>query len=202
MPEVRLARSEDLAAVGSTLAAAFADDPIWRWLAPTADWTPRAERWFTTEATVQFHGHGELWVDDALRGAAIWSPPNRWRPGVAETVRIAGPSLRLFGVGRTVTAMRFFTAMERVHPRTPEHWYLAILGTHPDHQGNGIGSALIRAVTQRCDEEGLDAYLESSKEANLAFYARHGFEAREPVRTKGSPPIWPMWRDARPPETP
>jgi ribosomal protein S18 acetylase RimI-like enzyme len=34
------------------------------------------------------------------------------------------------------------------HPREPPHYYLTLLGTHPDHRGKGIGMRL-EAVTSQ-----------------------------------------------------
>jgi len=31
-------------------------------------------------------------------------------------------------------------------------------------------------ILEHCDSEGMPAYLESSKESNIAFYRRHGFK--------------------------
>ena len=56
---------------------------------------------------------------------------------------------------------------EKRHPRE-EHWYLEVLGTRPDRQGEGLGSALIRHGLERAEQDGLPAYLESSKESNVA----------------------------------
>jgi GNAT superfamily N-acetyltransferase len=86
-----------------------------------------------------------------------------------------------------------------VHPEEP-HWYLAVLGTATDHQGKGVGSALMAPVLAKCDAEGIPAYLESSKESNIPFYRRHGFEVSGEVNVKNGPKLWPMWRDPQPPD--
>lgn len=197
MPPVRAAASADLPAIGRTLAAAFADDPVWSWMAsPKARWPERSAAFYAAEADVQLSGHGEVLVDDDLRGAALYATPDHWRTTVAETVRMMPTALRLFR-GRTLRALKTLSLVEAKHPQDPPHWYLAYLGTDPRHQGHGIGSALIAAVTDRCDEQGLGAYLESSKERNIAFYGRHGFEVREKVALPGGPPMWLMWRNPK-----
>ena len=73
---------------------------------------------------------------------------------------------------------RLSEVIERAHPRDP-HYYLAVLGTDPDEQGRGIGSALIQPVLETCDRDEVPAYLESSKERNIDFYARHGFRVTD-----------------------
>jgi ribosomal protein S18 acetylase RimI-like enzyme len=87
--------------------------------------------------------------------------------------------------------------IEDHHP-LPHHMYLSVLGTDPEQQGRGIGSALLAPGLRLADEEGLPCYLESSKEQNIAFYARHGFVVRETIRfPKDGPSLWLMWREPR-----
>ncbi len=71
--------------------------------------------------------------------------------------------------------------VDGLRPREP-HWYLATLGTDPDRQGKGLGSTLMESMARRIDESGLPAYLESSKERNVSFYARFGFEVVDELR--------------------
>jgi ribosomal protein S18 acetylase RimI-like enzyme len=196
VPEIRSATHADVAAVGATLAAAFDGDPVMSWMAsPKVDWSSRATAWFTAAANLKLGGQSEVLVDDQVRGAALWSPPQAWKSTVGENVRLAVPSLRLFG-SRLPRAIRAQSLMEKLHPTEP-HWYLAVIGTDPAHQGSGVGSALISTITDRCDREGLGAYLESSKEANVSYYARHGFEVSKRVELHDGPPLWLMWRDPR-----
>jgi len=51
-------------------------------------------------------------------------------------------------------------------------------------------------VLDICDREGLAAYLESSKESNVAFYRRRGFEVTGEVSVPDSSVrLWLMWRE-------
>jgi ribosomal protein S18 acetylase RimI-like enzyme len=90
--------------------------------------------------------------------------------------------------------------VEGLHPKEP-HWYLFTLGTAPERQGKGVGSALLGSMLAHVDEEGQPAFLESSKERNIPLYARFGFEVFDKVAPKwGSPPVWRMWREPRVPQ--
>lgn len=74
-----------------------------------------------------------------------------------------------------------------------------MLGTRTALQGKGIGSALLEPVLERCDAQGMPAYLESSKYSNIAFYNRHGFEVTGEIPLPlGGPVVWPMRRNPRP----
>lgn len=197
VPTARLAAAADLPGIGTSLALAFEDDPIWRFLVGPRHgrFVERATAYFRAEAANHMR-KAALWTVDGTTAAALWAPPGAWKTDTRSLLHVLLPSTRLFGL-RSPVAIAVLNAMEKAHPREP-HWYLAVLGTAPAHQGRGLGSAVMAPVLERCDREGIGAYLESSKEQNLAFYARHGFVAGEPLRPHGSPPMWPMWRDPRP----
>ena len=72
-----------------------------------------------------------------------------------------------------------------------------MLGTDPDAQGRGLGSAVLQGVLEQCDSDGVAAYLESSKERNVDFYARHGFRVLDEIKLLRGPTMWKMWRDPR-----
>jgi hypothetical protein len=50
-------------------------------------------------------------------------------------------------------------------------------------------------VLERCDRDGIGAYLESSKPRNLDFYARFGFRSTGELSLPYGPKMWPMWRE-------
>jgi hypothetical protein len=60
-----------------------------------------------------------------------------------------------------------------------------------------VGSSVISLMLDRCDQEGMPAYLEASSPENVPFYGRHGFDVMEEIRLKNGPPVWGMWREPR-----
>jgi GNAT superfamily N-acetyltransferase len=98
--------------------------------------------------------------------------------------------------------LRLMATMESHHPKE-RHYYLGTVGTDPEWQGRGVGSALLQPVLDHCDEEGLPAYLESSKQQNLPFYHRHGFDITGQIHSPdGAVTLWMMWREPRGPRDP
>ena len=191
----RRARGEDVDALASVLARAFLDDPVMSWVfrrdRSRLGWNRRFFRWRLRSLLRQ----EEVYTTADRAGAALWALPEQWRYTTSETLGLAR-FLPAIGA-RMPGILRGLGLVESRHPETP-HYYLAVLGTEPTRQGEGIGSALMRPVLDACDADEVPAYLESSKERNVAFYARHGFRVTEEVRLPGGPPVWLMWRDPRP----
>jgi GNAT superfamily N-acetyltransferase len=194
MADVRPATKADVPALAQALSRAFHDDPVMQYLFKPAKQSEGSRQFFVSTATRDLE-HGEVWTTDDIAGGALWSAPDNWRLGGRELVGLLPMVVRAFGLGLP-RALRTLSTIEKVHPKEP-HWYLGVLGTSPDRQGKGVGSALLGPVLEKCDREGIPAYLESSKEANLAFYARHGFEVTSEVKLPDGPTVWPMWREPK-----
>lgn len=191
--DVRKAQPADASALGRVLARAFDDDPVMSWMFPRDDRRPQALERFFAIRTRQLIDQEQIYTTDDVAGGALWTLPDRWHMGVRDVLGLASimPALG----SRLVRVLRGLSLVENRHPKTPRHFYLPTLGTDPARQGEGIGSALMAPVLAMCDSEGVGAYLESSKERNIAFYARHGFRVTEEVRMPKGPPVWLMWRD-------
>ncbi len=196
--QVRLATDSDVDGMAECLAHAFADDPVMQWL--FGDEPPRPQKYlrpFFAHEGRRHLRHPTVYTADGHPGAAYWDPPGQWKTSIFGMLPMA-PTM-IGGIGRRlVKAVRTLGQMEKAHGQHPDHYYLAVLGTHPDHRGEGTGAALMAPVLQRCDEEGLGAYLESSKETNIPYYRRYGFEVVGDISFPGGPTFWPMWRDPQP----
>ncbi|UFS98083.1 GNAT family N-acetyltransferase [Nocardia huaxiensis] len=198
---VRPALSSDIPELGRVLGIAFQDDPIPMWLIP--DEAARARRNAIMFATLTRHqfldgGGVEVALDDtgAMVGAAVWAPPGLWQTSKLTLLRCLPGLGRAFRT-RLPQAAKMSDRMAEHHPREP-HWYLAFIGTLPSARGKGFGQALLHSRLERCDAEGVPAYLESSKPDNVPYYERFGFEKNgELDATNGGPLLWPMWRTPR-----
>lgn len=195
---MRTAGRQDVAALAAMLARAFGDDPVQAWLFPpeVVERSRRIAALFDLLLRHVYLAYGETWMTVDGASTAVWAPPGAWQIPVAVQLRRAPNLIRLFG-RRLPGVLRGLRRVEAEHPSEP-HWYLAVLGTDPSGQGHGFASVLLSERLRRCDATGTPAYLESSKESNLAFYGRHGFRVTGEVQLPDGPPVWPMWRDPQP----
>lgn len=174
-----------LPAVSGAVAASFADDPVMQWLfEPSTDPDDARGRFFRF-FTEEYFGLGHVYlvaVDGAhgAGGAALWEPPDRHILGGGRVEELIALVTDLLGD----EAMPRLTELGRAaEHRPPEpHFYLGILGVAPDHQGRGLGGALVAPVLDACDRGGFVAHLESSNPRNLGFYERLGFVATDEYR--------------------
>lgn len=197
---MRPATEADVPALVDMLVRAFADDPVANFMFAGPKRRRRGLRsFFTSQMRHQFLPGGHVYTTDDRDGVAVWGAPDRVRHGVAELLQLL-PTAPYLVSPRMHRALRLLFEVDGLHPKEP-HWYLATLGTDPSRQGKGIGSALLQFTLNRADEEGVPAYLESSKDRNVPLYARFGFEVTEELRSKpDNPTIWRMWREPRVPD--
>lgn len=191
-PAIAIGSAADRDAITATLAAAFSTDPVARWFF-TADETYHG--WFGAFSDAfgggAFKHRGAYHATD-YSGAALWLPPET-APDEARMMEIVE---RTLPADKRPTAFAVFEQMGQNHPPEP-HWYLPLIGVAPQHQGRGVGGAILAVSLAKCDEAGLTAYLESSNPRNISLYRRHGFEATGEIRVADCPPIIPMTRRAR-----
>jgi GNAT superfamily N-acetyltransferase len=191
---VRPVRDGDVDPLAVVLARAFQDDPVTCWVYASErkrpHWSTRFFAWQLRRLMVQ----DVSWTtEDGAGGAALWALPGRWREDAGDTIKLL--RLTLLGVlPRLPRVLRGLGQVELRHP-SERHMYLAVLGVDPDRQGQGVGSQLIRPGLDLCDRERLPAYLETGKEANLAFYGRHGFQVLDRLDLPKGPPVWFLWRE-------
>ena len=189
--QVRRATSDDRPAVCVTAMRAFSDDPVMRWLYPEDEvfLAPGGE--VLRPAMTGWIGLGEVWCTDDGAGVAVWIPPGR--PEIDFTVE---PPAAEPPPDRLERFAIIGPLMEEHTPPEP-HWYLQLLGTHPDWQRRGIGATLMDVMFERADADGLACYLETETVENVVYYRRHGFDVRSEWDVPTGPHMWGMLRSAR-----
>ena len=188
------ATTADMPVISRSLAKAFADDPVFAVLFGGSVPQPRATRFFEIMGKMQLK-HEHVYRTPGSEAAAVWAPPGEWKVPPVDIVKNSPGLIRVFG-RRLIPNLKILDAMEKNHP-SDLHYYLEFIGTDPAHQGKGLGTALMQPMIERCDREGVGAYLESSKESNVAFYNRFGFQVTKTLTHKPGVPMWLMWRDPK-----
>jgi len=181
------------------IARAFFDDPLDIYMEP--DEKTRAgmgRRHF--DALVKYaHLAGEVWtIEGDVDGVAAWLPPSS-EEIPSELAAQAGMDIisSVVGKERWERIAEVLDFCETLHKRDVQmpHWYLMLLGTEPNLQGQGIGSRLLQPVLRRADAEGIPCYTETSRLRNIPFYSKHGFEVLvEADEPKSGIRIWTLLR--------
>ena len=190
----RLATAADAIGITHTLALSFHADPLWAWAFPDP-----TDRYGQLEAWWRFYvdnalDHSWTWTTPGHEAVAVWIPPGRTELS-AEAEAEVEPLLSRLLDGHHQGALKLLAEFDRAHPADPQHYYLSLLGTHPDHRGRGIGMALLAQTLEPIDKEHAAAYLESSNPANNARYEGVGFRQVGAFAAPGGPSVATMWRD-------
>ena len=174
---------QDLDAIGATISAAFADDPVQRWLfagaADPDDARSRFLRFFVDE----YFPLGHVYTVSGHAGAALWAPPDRdvlHGPSVEDLLAMVTDA-----IGDEAMPRLMELARSAPYRPTEPHFYLGVLGVAPLNQGAGLGQILLEPVLAACDQGGFVAHLESSNPRNHGFYQRLGFEVVDDFRCGG-----------------
>jgi ribosomal protein S18 acetylase RimI-like enzyme len=172
---------------------AFGSDPIARWVYPDPAFYMGIFPEFVRAFAGKAFENGTAYVARENAGAALWLQPGVG-PDEEAVDRILDSTVAPSVQRDLAVVMR---KMSESHPKEP-HWYLPMIGVDPMRQGRGIGGTLMRYALERCDEEQLPAYLESSNPKNITLYQRCGFEVIGLIQAGSSPPMFPMLRRPRP----
>jgi GNAT superfamily N-acetyltransferase len=192
----RIARCGDLETVTEIITLAFAEDPVWGPAFPAdRGSTDRRDIWRCYLAAVLRFPW--TWLSAGDTAISVWIPPGEQDlTAEHEAAFVAILRERLGVAADAVEAL--FGRFDAAHPGSEPHYYLSLLGTHPDHRGAGHGMRLLTDNLALIDAEGMPAYLESTNPANNARYGRLGFE---PIGSfEGYVPgsvVTTMWRSAR-----
>jgi GNAT superfamily N-acetyltransferase len=195
--EPRRVGEHDADAVTEIFTLAFHEDPTWSWAFPDAGKrTEQHHRWWG----LHLHSavpYGWVWITEDGGAASLWIPAGKPELSDEDEAKVE-PILREMLGSHADDVMSLLEDFDSNHPADKPHYYLSLLGTHPDHRGKGEGMGLLAANLALLDEMGMPTYLESSNRANDHRYERLGYsQIGEFAAPAGEPTVGCMWRDPR-----
>ena len=184
--------SADASRAVAAITSGFIADPVIRWMFPEAhDYLESFPKMLYLLAAPAFED-GTVYADENFGAAAIWLAPGK-TPDEEALQKLIGETIRPEILEDLLSMLE---QMDSYHPHDDPCWYLPNIGADASQQGRGLGSALMKHALKRCDEEGIQASLESSNPANMTLYERHGFQVMGRIDAGSAPPIHPMIRPA------
>jgi len=133
-------------------------------------------------------------LSNRLVGACGMARPGFCQPNTIEKTKILPAAV----IGNPITTplliLNWAKEWARRDPSEP-HWHLGPVAVEPSLQGQGIGTAMLKAFCAVVDSTGTHAYLETDRNENVRLYQRFGFRVVESVEVLGVP-NWFMSRAA------
>lgn len=190
LPEVRRARRNDLESIAEALAASFVRYRWTLWTVPGSENNlPRLRDLHLAYLTTFALPHRAIWTTADRQSAAAFVPHPPPSPDPEAWARIAN----LHGAEGLERIERHERAAESLRPH--HDWLLASVGTHPEYQGRGYGTAVISAGLRMLDARRETCLLETSTNENARLYTRFGFTTVASLQAdSGSPPVSIMFR--------
>ncbi|MEV8090197.1 GNAT family N-acetyltransferase [Streptomyces nigra] len=192
---IRTAGEADRELVVGLLDAAFQDDPVSGWVFPGEEHRRTTHPKLMAAFTDIVLAHGRIDLTEDGTACALWmsvpaDAPEQDDEGPAQLRAEVDPdNERVELIGRLTAG---------IHPAGRAHEYLWMIAAAPGRQGQGLGTALITSVLDRCDRDGVGAYLEASSARSRVLYERLGFALEgRPLDLPDGPQMWPMWREPR-----
>ena len=177
-------------AAAQVLAAAFRDDPLFRYIYADFDRYDRAAPWMFGTWTAWAIRYGRAWGTPGLEAVALRRPPGTYQMSLWSMVR-AGmlPAPVRMGWAAFNRLERFVAAAERAHNEIMgdrPHWYCQNVATAPAEQGKGFGAAVMGHTFALADADHLPCYIETETERAMAVHRHFGYELQRRVEVPGT----------------
>jgi ribosomal protein S18 acetylase RimI-like enzyme len=200
--EIAQLEALQIQSASEVLGDAFKDDPVFRKFAfQNEPGRLGTTQWISWLMLRYAHPYSAVYTTaEGLRGVAIWIPPKQFPLNDFRLLQKGGYALPFkLRFSKLLRFILLFFKIESCHKAymAQPHWYLMMLGVHPDHQGQGLGSALIQPILHKADRDNIPCYLETSTERAARFYQRHGFKVVKMIDLpQENIHIWAMKREA------
>jgi len=166
-----------------TLALAFENFPLFTFLLPEK--LKRKEKLMAIFESFVRYGlrYGSVYATSPnFEGVAIWFNYEEMNTSLIGYFRCGMfKLLRKLGLKNSLRFVKTNDYGLELHEKNmPEsHWYLLLLGVHPDHQGKGHGTHLVDDMLKLTQNDNWPYWVDTQKEENVFFFEKFGFEVVE-----------------------
>lgn len=199
--ELYQVQKKDVKKVIETFVAAFFNDRLLCYFVPEPEKRLRfLPRYFNYRVRNGLIAGSIYATSEDMEGAMIltqseykkeYSWSQAMRTGGMALYRVAGSELV-----RRMRDVESYVFSKRFEYLTKPFLYLGSLAVHPDHQGKGLASKLIRPVLERCSTLNRLCVLDTQSERLVQMYQHYGFEViASYTLPEANIPHWIMAKD-------
>ncbi|GIQ80198.1 hypothetical protein KIPB_000957 [Kipferlia bialata] len=186
-------RSDHLQAACRTMAESFVEDPVAMSVFPVAEERPLIVNYNLLNACTQGVRCSGVWTlipdgsDVTQPSAVLLGAPPGWYDHLYTPLpphlRVPPPPVCMDRLARSRKCLRTIFSDHESMCGGRNHYYVHHIATQSDWRGKGVGSMLLRRMTEICDrpENKTRIYLENSNTDNLGFYGRVGLTIRKRI---------------------
>nr|KXH70596.1 MAG: hypothetical protein AM325_15675 [Candidatus Thorarchaeota archaeon SMTZ1-45] len=179
-PEPYHVTKRDVKKVTETLVQAFFDDHLLCYFLPEPESRLRfLPKFFNYRVKNGFLYGKILATSENIEGVVILTQSEYNEFSWLRAIRTGGIGLYRAAGSKTLRRMReveSFVVSKRDECISEPHWYLGSLAVHPDYQGKGLASKLVRPVLSMCSSQNKPCVLETQDEGLVQIYKHYGFD--------------------------
>ena len=183
MEDFQRVKKKDVKKVAAMFSKAFKHDPLAEYMFSDEETREsNLQHYFTFRITygVLF---GEVYAtSDNMEGAAVWISPKNTHMTNWKMFRAGG--MKLFNklgkeiISKMMTIEKYTSEIHHRNTAFP-HWHLTPIAVHPEFQGKGFASSLMKPMMKRFDDEKTACFLETQSKINVEIYKKYGFDIVE-----------------------
>ena len=174
-----LVQKKDIDRLAEVAADAYRDYPLHNWFTK-GKYDAKASRLIMQISLKTMTEDAVIYADsEEINGFAAWLPFGFTGSKTVPFLMNGGLSLIFHsGLGIIGRLLTYETYAMNLKKQFTDHydWYLFNLSVKRDAQGKGIASKLMAPMLQFCDDEKMQAYLETNKGSNVSLYQHYGFD--------------------------
>jgi ribosomal protein S18 acetylase RimI-like enzyme len=172
--QILKATKSDKKSVVEILCEAFKNDPHIKYIVGQGKGFEKRYKQLMSYAFEQAQVNGFIGISDDKTAVSIWRKYNSKKM----TVSLLLESLLFFyhfGISGMKRIIEMEKSVQKEYPKDKLFLYLWFIGTLPKSQGLGYGTSLLNPILEKCLQDNVEVYLETSTKRNVLYYQRKGF---------------------------